>query len=131
MKTDLATSIGASVLGVIFAFLICNMLLPAVEPVSFKKLTDSSNSYELVEPNPEVFNYRALNPTVEVYVGDCEEFDIYGNCLDGQNEPTETDEDNPDEVEDTLNDLEDTENSDEENPITPEPGQETENGSTN
>ena len=39
-------------------------------------------SYELTEPDEEIFNPRALNPTVEVYVGNCKEFDYNGQCID-------------------------------------------------
>ena len=35
--------------------------------VQFKTVDNSS--YSLAEPDPEVFNFRAVNPTVEVYVG--------------------------------------------------------------
>lgn len=125
MKSDLATSIGASVLGVIVAFLICNTLLPEIEAESFKKLDDAASSYELVDPDPEMFNYRSLNPTVEVYVGDCDEYDIYGNCIDPDDDDTKPEE------EDTTDDTEDTETPAEENPSTPEPWEETEDGSTN
>ena len=72
MKTDLATSILAAVLGVGVAFLICNVLLPETETVSFKKLNSTDSNYTLTDPDINVFNYRALNPTVEVYVGDCD-----------------------------------------------------------
>lgn len=81
MKTDLATSILAAVLGVAVAFVVVNALIPAIEPVSFQKLDTTDMSYDLTEPDVDVFNYRALNPTVEVYVGDCDEYDDFGNCI--------------------------------------------------
>ena len=40
------------------------------------------NKLEKCEANPELFNYKALNPTVEVYVGDCDEVNQYGECID-------------------------------------------------
>ena len=109
MKTDLVTSIGAAILGSIIAFVAVNMLLPEIEPVSFKKIDDPSMSYDLTEPDEEVFNARALNPTVEVYVGDCTEYDIYGNCINRA-----SDEEDDDKAEEDL-----------------EPDQENQNGSTN
>ena len=70
MKIDLATSIVVAVIGVVAAFFVANLLLPGFSDVSFKTISDKSNNYSLTDPNPEIFNYRALNPTVEVYVGE-------------------------------------------------------------
>lgn len=89
-NTDLATTILAAVIGVIVAFLVCNFMLPEFESVSFKKLSEAETDFTLTEPDVNTFNYRALNPTVEVYVGDCTEYDAYGNCL---TEPDEGGED--------------------------------------
>ncbi|MBR5027264.1 hypothetical protein IKX64_01575 [Candidatus Saccharibacteria bacterium] len=79
MKTDLATSIGLAVLGAVVAFVVCNMLFGEIEDVSFKTISGKVD-LTLLEPDEEVFNYKALNPTVEVYVGDCD-VDSYGNCI--------------------------------------------------
>lgn len=81
MKTDLATSIIAAILGVVAAYFICNLLLPSISDVTFKVL-NSNFSYTVSDPNPEIFNYRAIDPTVEVYVGQCKEYDQNGNCVD-------------------------------------------------
>ena len=81
MKTDLASSIAAAIVGVLLAYFICNLFLGEIEPVTIKTV-DSSVTADLVEPNAEIFNYRALNPTVEVYVGDCNEYNSYGECVD-------------------------------------------------
>ena len=130
MKTDLVTSIGAALLGSVVAFFICNTLLPEIETTSFKKLQDDSNSsYNLAEPNPEVFNYRALNPTVEVYVGDCTEFDEYGNCITEQDEPIDDETKTPEEPVEEENG--EQKNDDTETPTDLEPDQENQNGSTN
>ncbi len=72
MKTDLTTAIVSAIIGVAVAYFLCNVLLPQIDEVSFKTLT-SSPDYTLREPNVDIFNYRALNPTVEVYVGSEEE----------------------------------------------------------
>ena len=116
MKTDLVTSISAAVLGVIISFIMVNMLVPEIEPVSFKRIDNASMTYELTEPDEEVFNIRALNPTVEVYVGDCTEYDIYGNCINrsGDEEENKEENENDDNGEEGL-----------------EPDQENQNGSTN
>ncbi len=81
MKTDLASSIAAAIVGVLLAYFICNLFLGEIEPVTIKTV-DSSVTADLVEPNAEIFNYKALNPTVEVYVGDCNEYNSYGECVD-------------------------------------------------
>lgn len=87
MKTDLASSIGVAIVGIIIAYFLTNLLV--VDPIKQAntdvtvKSVDSSIGTELAEPDPEVFNYKALNPTVEVYVGNCEEYDsATGECID-------------------------------------------------
>ena len=81
MKTDLASSIGVAVLGIIVAYFVCNMLIPAIEDYTVKTVGSSVNA-DIIEPSPEVFNYKAINPTVEVYVGDCTELDDRGECIE-------------------------------------------------
>ncbi len=80
MKFDLATSIITAVIGVVVAFFVMNLFLPAIEDFSFKVLGTTPIT-TLTDPNPEIFNYRAINPTVEVYVGQCEEYDANGECV--------------------------------------------------
>ena len=82
MKKELATAIGAAIFGVIASYLICNLFIGEIQPVTFSTV-DETVTTDLASPSPEVFNYKALNPTVEVYVGDCAEFDISGNCITG------------------------------------------------
>ena len=81
MKKDLATSVGLTIIGILIGYFVCNMFITPIESVTFKDIKTSLD-LNLVDPNPEVFNYRAINPTVEVYVGDCTEVDAEGNCLD-------------------------------------------------
>lgn len=69
MKTELATAIAAAVVGVLISFFICNLFIGQIEEVSFNTLESSTNT-DLADPDPEVFNYKSLNPTVEVYVGE-------------------------------------------------------------
>lgn len=80
MKFDLTTSIIAAVVGTAIAFFVTNLFLPEIENFSFKNLS-SAPSTTLAQPNDEVFNYRAINPTVEVYVGQCAEYDENGECV--------------------------------------------------
>lgn len=91
MKTDLASSIGAAIIGVLLAYFVCNLFIGEIEPVTIKTV-DTSVTADLVEPNIEVFNYKALNPTVEVYVGDCSEYNSYGECI--ENNTVQTDQGN-------------------------------------
>ena len=68
MKKDLVSSIGVAILGAVIAYFVCNLFIGPIEDVTLKTI-DSSVNADLVDPDPEVFNYKALNPTVEVYVG--------------------------------------------------------------
>lgn len=89
MKTDLITSIGVAIVGVILAFVICNLLIPPIEDFSFKTM-ESAVSTDLVDPDPEIFNYKSINPTVEVYIGNsCSEFNTEGECADEEKTTTE------------------------------------------
>ena len=49
------------------------------------KTITSSVDTNLVDPDPEVFNYKAIDPTVEVYVGDCTEYNERGECIEQTN----------------------------------------------
>ena len=71
MKTDLVTSIAIAIVGAVIGFFICNFFIGPIEPISFKTVETDVDA-DLSEPNVNVFNYKALNPTVEVYVGNCE-----------------------------------------------------------
>jgi hypothetical protein len=88
MKNDLATAIVAAIAGVVISYFICNMLIGKSGDFSFTAV-DSSVSSDLATPSPELFNYRALNPTVEVYVGNCTEVNMYGECIDESSEQIE------------------------------------------
>ncbi|MDO4742193.1 MAG: hypothetical protein Q4A79_02355 [Candidatus Saccharibacteria bacterium] len=81
MKKDLVSYVLLGIIGVVATYVVCDMLLPSLTSVSFKTL-NSDPGYSLAEPNPEIFNFRAINPTVEVYVGECTKYDSNGICLD-------------------------------------------------
>ena len=81
MKNELAASIGLAILGIIVSYFVCNLFVGQIEEISFPSITSSTDT-TLQSPNPEVFNYKALNPTVEVYVGNCNSYDSNGECLD-------------------------------------------------
>lgn len=98
VKTDLATAIIAAIAGVVIAFLVTNIFIPELENVSFKTLGTGASS-SLTAPDEEVFNYRAVNPTVEVYVGD-EEEDIEDEPPMEEQPPEEPAEEQPPEGDD-------------------------------
>lgn len=81
MKTDLLTSSIIAIVGALIAFFVTNYIFGEVGDVSFK-VVEGSISADVADPNPEIFNYKALNPTVEVYVGDCTQYSDSGECLD-------------------------------------------------
>ena len=84
MKSDLATAIISAIVGVLVAyFLVSGVFLKDPAPVTIKSITNPIDS-TVSEPSPEIFNYRALNPTVETYI-DCKNYDVSGACLDGGN----------------------------------------------
>ena len=86
MKTDLATTVITAIFGVVVAYFVCNLFISET-PNSFSFTTvDSSVSTSISDPNPEIFNYKALNPTVEVYVGNCREYNENNVCIDGINQ---------------------------------------------
>ncbi len=82
MKKDLLTTVLSAILGVVVSYIVVGIFIPELKSVSFKAL-NSDTTYTIASPDPEVFNYRAINPTVEVYVGQCEEYSASGECLDG------------------------------------------------
>lgn len=77
-QSDIFTVIIVATVGTVAAAILCNLLLgdPNAKSVTFKTITVIEAS--LAEPDPEVFNPEAVNPTVEVYVGDCVDQDQNG-----------------------------------------------------
>lgn len=75
MKTDLASSIGVAIVGVLIAYFVCNMFIGPIEDFNVKEVSNKVDT-TLVEPSPEIFNYKALNPTIEVYVGNNSQGDL-------------------------------------------------------
>jgi len=81
MKNELILSIITAVAGVLIAFFVCNLFIGEIQSVSVKTV-DSSIDASFTDPNPEIFNNQALNPTVEVYIGSCAEYNALGECID-------------------------------------------------
>lgn len=78
-RSDVYSLILIAGIGTLAAFLACNAILgdPGEAKVEFKTVGEVITS-ELAEPNEEIFNSTAINPTIEVYVGDCEDIDQNG-----------------------------------------------------
>lgn len=77
-KSDIITVILIASIGTVMAAFMTNAILgnPDERSVSFNSI--SVISPDLDEPDPEMFNIEAINPTVEVYVGDCQDIDQNG-----------------------------------------------------
>lgn len=114
MKSDIFTASVAAIIGALIAFFVTNLFLGPIESVTYKTVNDSAGS-DLVEPDPEIFNYNALDPTVEVYVGNCEEYNQNGECIENKQSDQENDITN------------DEENSEQENEENESPTEEQEN----
>ncbi len=78
-QSDIFTLILIAGIGTLAAFFLCNAIMgdPDDAKVEFKKLS-SVISADLATPDAEIFNSSAINPTIEVYVGDCEDIDHNG-----------------------------------------------------
>ena len=82
MKNDLATAIITAIVGVVASYFLVGLLFGEIEDVSISSV-DPNLTVNLTEPNADIFNFRSVNPTVEVYVGECDEYDeTTGVCLD-------------------------------------------------
>lgn len=78
-QSDIFTLILIAGIGTLAAFFLCNAIMgdPDLATASFKALSSVIDD-DLAAPDPEVFNSNAINPTVEVYVGGCEDIDQNG-----------------------------------------------------
>lgn len=94
-KSDIATVILIAGFSSIVAFVLANVFLgdPNDESVMVEYLPVISS--DLSQPDPELFNSTAINPTVEVYIGQCKEGETWdsdaGSCV--SNKPAGSDED--------------------------------------
>ena len=77
-QSDVFSIIIIATVGTLAAYFAVNSFLgdPNLRSVQIKTLQDITPS--LAAPDPELFNANAINPAVEVYVGDCEDVDQNG-----------------------------------------------------
>ncbi len=78
-RSDIYSLILVAGIGTLAAFFACNAILgdPNEAKVEFTTVSTVLTS-DLASPNEEIFNSTAINPTIEVYVGDCEDIDQNG-----------------------------------------------------
>lgn len=90
MKKDLFVVVIAAIAGFLIAYFVTNMLYPTIESFSFKTL-DTVVTSSVTEPSDDIFNFRSINPTVEVYVGQCAQYNANGDCIESYTEPESDD----------------------------------------
>lgn len=109
MKTDLATSVVIAIVGVLIAYFACDFIVQPIQSAQIKSV-DTSVSSSVDEPSVEVFNDETLNPTVEVYVGNCTEYNESGECIEGsiiENYDIENTIENEEPIEESIEEQED------------------------
>ena len=77
-RSDIFTVTFIASVGVLLTFIACSFLLGDPDTRYLKHKTIGKTTADLTSPDPEVFNVDAINPTVEVYVGSCEDVDRNG-----------------------------------------------------
>ena len=77
-RSDIFTVTFVASVGVLLTFIACSFLLGDPDTCYLKHKTIGKITADLTSPDPEVFNVDAINPTVEVYVGSCEDVDRNG-----------------------------------------------------
>ena len=79
MRNDLGSVIISAIVGIVATFLICNMFVASLFPIKDKsyKIIDNDIKSSVADPDENIFNFRAINPTVEVCVGECKETNTY------------------------------------------------------
>jgi len=93
-KSDLATIVLIAGFSTIIAFVLANAILgdPSEESVTVEYLDVISS--DIAQPNRELFNAWAINPTVEIYVGQCQENETWDGtqCVSNESETPSTEE---------------------------------------
>lgn len=77
-QSDIFSIIIIAAVGTLFSYFLVNSLLgdPNLEIVNVKTIQEISPAIDT--PDSELFNPDAINPTVEVFVGECEDIDQNG-----------------------------------------------------
>lgn len=77
-QSDIFTIVIIALVGTLAAFFGVSSFLGDPDKASAEIVTVQDVSASLTEPDSELFNSYAINPTVEVYVGNCEDVDHNG-----------------------------------------------------
>ena len=77
-NNDIVAVVFISIVGAVAAFFAVNALLGDLSDKSVTFNTPAAVTVNLADPDPEIFNLEAINPTVEVYVGNCRDDDHDG-----------------------------------------------------
>ena len=77
-QSDIFTIVIIALVGTLAAFFGVSSFLGDPDKVTAEIVTVQDVSASLTEPDSELFNSYAINPTVEVYVGNCEDVDHNG-----------------------------------------------------
>ena len=77
-RSDIFTITFVASVGILLTFIASSFLLGDPDAKYLKHKTIGKITADLTSPDPEVFNVDAINPTVEVYVGSCEDVDRNG-----------------------------------------------------
>ena len=77
-RSDIFTVTFVASVGILLTFVVSSFLLGDPDAKYLKHKTIGKITADLTSPDPEVFNVDAINPTVEVYVGSCEDVDRNG-----------------------------------------------------
>lgn len=77
-QSDIFTIVIIALVGTLAAFFGVSSFLGDPDKATAEIVTVQDVSASLTEPDSELFNSYAINPTVEVYVGNCEDVDHNG-----------------------------------------------------
>ena len=77
-RSDIFTITFVASVGILLTFIASSFLLGDPDARYLKHKTIGKITADLTSPDSEVFNVDAINPTVEVYVGSCEDVDRNG-----------------------------------------------------
>ena len=76
--SDIVTIIFVAAVGAGLSIFAVNSILGSLDDKSSTFEVPMTVTTTLAEPDPEIYNLEAINPTVEVYVGNCKDDDHDG-----------------------------------------------------
>lgn len=70
-RSDITLIIVCSIIGLFISYYAVNTIAGPASELTAKIKRPNTIKSSLAEIDPEVFNYGAVNPTIEVYIGSC------------------------------------------------------------